>query len=211
MHIIALEVCNYSLSGSVSLPLSFPLSRLWYPVTGSTRPSISCWVQLIRPLHLLSRAWVRAGSVLTTAPSHWARTRIPGPPQPSPPGRPTDRTGRGWRKETAPVLRQSTAHTTGQNGRGPAGRDGDGCIVGQLVKEERRPDGKKDASLMAEKLRSLSLLSRFGNQFWCVNDANTRENTHKHTLVTFNRGNTLVIIFQQEVWSGWMVYNFDKV
>lgn len=86
---------HYSLSGSVSLPLSFPLSRLWYPVTASTRPSISCWFLLIRPLHLLNTAWVWARRVLTTAPSHWAHTHIPGPPQPSPPGPPTDRTGRG--------------------------------------------------------------------------------------------------------------------
>ncbi len=132
---------------------------------------------LIRPLHLLSTAWVWAGRVLTTALSHWARTRIPGPRRLSRHGRPTDRTGRGWRKGTAPVPRQSIAHRTAQNGRGPARRDRD-----------RDKDGwtadRGGAEVRWKKLcpkSCLSLLSKLGNQHKCINEWICTQTHVKHT------------------------------
>lgn len=57
--------------------------------------------------------------VLTTAPSHWVHTRILWRLLFALPGQPTDRTGHGSRKETAPDPHQNIGHKTGQSERVP--------------------------------------------------------------------------------------------
>lgn len=74
---------------------------------------------------------------------------------------------------------------------------------GRLVREERRPDGKKHVQeSKQQKSFCLDLVINTDAQM----NGLALKHTYIHTLVTFNRGNTLVIISQQDVLSGWIVY-----